>query len=143
MQARFLEDQRDVATLLHGLREARRIMGMPAMAHYLGQELAPGAATASDEQLVAYIRNHTATTYHPVGTCRMGPASDAQAVVDARLRVHGVEGLRVADASIMPDIIGGNTAAPSMMIGERCAALVLEPASRPIRATPQPLASLA
>ena len=77
------------------------------------------------------------TTYHPVGTCRMGPASDTMAVVDAQLRVHGVEGLRVADASIMPDIIGGNTSAPSMMIGERAAAFLLDaaaPAHRPAAA---------
>jgi choline dehydrogenase-like flavoprotein len=75
--------------------------------------------------LEAYVRVRVATTYHPVGTCKMGPSSDPLAVVDARLRVHGVEGLRVADASIMPNIIGGNTSAPSMMIGERAADFIL------------------
>ena len=79
-------------------------------------------------QLETYIRAYAATTYHPVGTCKMGPARDPMAVVDNELRVHGIEGLRVADASIMPNIIGGNTAAPSMMIGERAAEFILRPA---------------
>ncbi|WP_234263520.1 GMC family oxidoreductase [Hydrogenophaga sp. NFH-34] len=117
----FLEDPRDVATLIKGMREARRILGMPAIAGYIGQELTPGDAALSDEALEAYIRNSVSTIYHPVGTCKMGPASDPMAVVDATLKVHGLQGLRVADASIMPNIVGGNTAAPSMMIGERAA----------------------
>ncbi len=125
LDARFLEDPEDARTLVRGLKEARRILGMPAMARYLGEELSPGAGTVGDERLEAYVRQATTTTYHPVGTCRMGPAHDAMAVVDARLRVHGIEGLRVADASIMPNIIGGNTAAPSMMIGERAADFLL------------------
>ncbi|MES2482860.1 MAG: choline dehydrogenase [Pseudomonadota bacterium] len=126
MHARFLEDPRDVDTLVRGVKEARRILGMPAMARFTAAELAPGAQVASDAQLEAYVRQHTSTTYHPVGTCKMGPASDPMAVVDARLSVHGIDGLRVADASIIPDIIGGNTAAPSMMIGERAAAFILD-----------------
>ena len=73
------------------------------------------------------MRNNAETTYHPVGTCKMG--QDPQAVVDDRLRVHGIEGLRVADASIMPTLTSGNTNAPSIMIGEKCAAMVLEDAS--------------
>jgi choline dehydrogenase-like flavoprotein len=108
------------------VKEARRILGMPAMARYTSAELAPGADVATDAQLEAYVRQYTNTTYHPVGTCKMGPASDPMSVVDAQLRVHGIDGLRVADASIIPDIIGGNTAAPSMMIGERAAAFILE-----------------
>ena len=84
----------------------------------------PGHALTGDEQLEAHIRASLATTYHPVGTCKMGPARDPMAVVDARLKVHGIDGLRVADASIMPNLIGGNTAAPSMMIGERVAAFI-------------------
>jgi choline dehydrogenase len=126
MHARFLEDPRDVETLVRGVKEARRILGMPAMARYTSAELAPGADVATDAQLEAYVRQYTNTTYHPVGTCKMGPASDPMSVVDAQLRVHGIDGLRVADASIIPDIIGGNTAAPSMMIGERAAAFILE-----------------
>ena len=108
------------------MKEARRILGMPAMARYTSAELAPGADVATDAQLEAYVRQYTNTTYHPVGTCKMGPASDPMSVVDARLLVHGIDRLRVADASIIPDIIGGNTAAPSMMIGERAAAFILE-----------------
>ena len=97
---------------------------MPAIAKYAGGELSPGAAVNSDEQLEAFIRANVATTYHPVGTCKMGRASDPMAVVDKRLRMHGLVGLRVADASIMPNILGGNTSAPSMMIGERAAAFI-------------------
>jgi choline dehydrogenase-like flavoprotein len=127
LDARFLEDREDALTLVRGLKEARRILGMPAMTKYVGEELSPGPATVGDERIEAYVRQTTSTTYHPVGTCKMGPADDAMAVVDARLRVHGIDGLRVADASIMPNIIGGNTAAPSMMIGERAAHFLLNP----------------
>jgi len=126
MRARVLESRTDVDTLVAGMKEARRILGMPALGPFSGAELAPGSAVASDAEIEAYIRATATTTYHPVGTCRMGPASDTGSVVDAQLRVHGVAGLRVADASIMPDIIGGNTSAPSMMIGERAAAFMLD-----------------
>ena len=136
MHGRFLENRIDVETLVAGLREARRILGMPALQPYSGTELSPGRAVDSDAALEAFIRASVGTTYHPVGTCRMGPDTDAMAVVDAQLRVRGVKGLRVADASIMPDIIGGNTSAPSMMIGERAAAFILEAATR----APRPFA---
>jgi choline dehydrogenase-like flavoprotein len=126
MRARFLEDRVDVETLVAGLREGRRILAMPALRPFAGVELSPGNAVASDAELEAFVRATATTTYHPVGTCRMGPASDATAVVDPQLRVHGIAGLRVADASIMPDIIGGNTSAPAMMIGERAAAFILD-----------------
>jgi choline dehydrogenase-like flavoprotein len=96
-----------------------------------GKELLPGAAVIDDAALENFIRERAATTYHPVGTCKMGPATDRMAVVDPQLRVHGLEGLRVADASIMPNLIGGNTAAPSMMIGERAAHFILHPAGAP------------
>jgi choline dehydrogenase-like flavoprotein len=124
MRPHFLEDRADVATLRFGLREARRIIAMPALARYAGTELSPGPSVASDDQLEAFIRANVATTYHPVGTCKMGPRHDPMAVVDSRLRVYGVEGLRIADASIMPNIIGGNTSAASMMIGERAAGFI-------------------
>jgi len=128
MRARFLEDRGDVETLVAGMREGRRILAMPAFRPFAGAELSPGAAVASDPELEAFVRATATTTYHPVGTCRMGPASDPSAVVDPRLRVHGIVGLRVADASIMPDIIGGNTSAPAMMIGERAADFLLRDA---------------
>lgn len=128
---RFLEDRHDLELLMHGLREARRIAAMPALAPFRGQELAPGSRTADDEaQLEAYIRGTATTTYHPVGTCKMGPASDPMAVVDPQLRVHGLPGLRVADASIMPTIVSGNTAAAAMMIGDRAAGFVREDGAR-------------
>ena len=125
MFPRFLEDRTDVDTLILGLKAARRIFSMPAIARYAGEEVSPGPAIATDDQLEAFIRANVATTYHPVGTCKMGPAGDAMAVVDARLRVHGIAGLRIADASIMPNIVGGNTSAPAMMIGERAADFIL------------------
>jgi choline dehydrogenase len=122
----FVQDRADVDALIAGLKEARRIISMPALARYSGAEVSPGPAIKSDADLEAFIRANVATTYHPVGTCKMGPQHDPMAVVDARLKVHGLLGLRVADASIMPDIIGGNTSAPSMMIGERAAKFVIE-----------------
>jgi choline dehydrogenase-like flavoprotein len=125
MRPRFLEDRADVDALVAGLKAARHIIGMPSLGRYAGAELSPGKAIASDTDLEAFVRAHVATTYHPVGTCKMGPVADDTAVVDAQLRVHGIEGLRVADASIMPNIIGGNTSAPSMMIGERAADFIL------------------
>ncbi|WP_345944718.1 GMC family oxidoreductase N-terminal domain-containing protein [Variovorax sp. dw_954] len=125
MHPSFLDDPADVATLVRGLREARRIFSSPALARYASGELEPGRGVESDAALEAAIRAQVTTAYHPVGTCRMGPASDAMAVVDARLRVHGIDGLRVADASIMPNIVGGNTSAPSTMIGERAADFIL------------------
>ena len=123
----FLEAAEDVQTLQRAMREARRIAAMPALARLSGDELVPGPSIADDAALERFIRERVATTYHPAGTCKMGPASDALAVVDARLRVHGIDCLRVADASIMPNLIGGNTSAPSMMIGERAAHFILNP----------------
>ena len=92
-----------------------------------GEEIAPGAKLQSDEELLDWVRNNAETTYHPVGTCKMG--SDPLAVVDRELRVHGIEGLRVADASIMPTLTSGNTNAPAIMIGEKCAEMVLASAA--------------
>ncbi len=84
---------------------------------------APGAALQSDDELIEWVRHNAETTYHPVGTCKMG--IDPLAVVDPELRVHGIEGLRVADASIMPTLTSGNTNAPCIMIGEKCSSMVL------------------
>jgi choline dehydrogenase len=102
-------------------------MRAPALAHMKISEIAPGADRRSDDEILDWVRKAAETTYHPVGTCKMG--SDAQAVVDPRLRVHGIAGLRVADASIMPTLTSGNTNAPSIMIGEKAAAMVLEDAA--------------
>jgi choline dehydrogenase len=99
------------------------MMTAPAMAALQTRELAPGPAQGTDEEILDWVRQTAETTYHPVGTCKMG--SDAKAVVDHQLKVHGVEGLRVADASIMPTLISGNTNAPAIMIGEKAADMVL------------------
>ena len=100
-------------------------MSAPSFKPYLGKEIMPGPAARTDAELRDYALKNTGTIFHPVGTCKMGPDSDTMAVVDHRLRVRGLSGLRVADASIMPNIVSGNTNAPSIMIGERCAEFVL------------------
>ncbi len=110
-------------TLLRGVKLARRILNTPAFEKYRNVELSPGAAVQSDADLMDVIRKTAGTAYHPVGTCKMGQGSDA--VVDAQLRVHGVGRLRVVDASIMPTIVGGNTNAPTIMIGEKAADMIL------------------
>jgi choline dehydrogenase-like flavoprotein len=125
----FLEDESDIAILLHGIKLTRQILAAPAFARYRGTETAPGAAVVSDADLRDYMLKTVMTIFHPVGTCKMGAESDEMAVLDHRLRVRGIAGLRVADASIMPDIVSGNTNAPSIMIGERCAEFVLRDAT--------------
>ena len=99
-------------------------LAQPAFAPYRGEEIFPGAAVQAEADLVAFIRRKAESIYHPVGTCRMGDAADATTVVDPQLRVKGVDGLRVVDASVMPRLIGGNTNAPTMMIAERAADLI-------------------
>jgi choline dehydrogenase-like flavoprotein len=118
----YLKEPEDMQFFLHAIRRCREICSHPEMAEHLGEELAPGAERASDPELIGEIKLRAGTVYHPVGTCKMGV--DEMAVVDPRLRVRGVQGLRVVDASIMPKITGSNTNAPSMMIGERAAALI-------------------
>ena len=120
----FLSEEVDRAALVEGIRIARRVGAAPSMARYVERELYPGDATQSDDEILEFCRRTGSTVFHPVGTCRMG--SDANAVVDDRLRVHGVAGLRVADASIMPTLVSGNTNAPTIMIGEKGAAMILE-----------------
>jgi choline dehydrogenase len=122
LQPNYLACAADIDVLEQGILIARRLARTPAFASVLGDELQPGPAVQTTAELRAYIRSHASTVYHPVGTCKMG--SDPLAVVDAQLRVYGVEGLRVADASIMPSIVNGNTNAPAIMIGEKLAALV-------------------
>ena len=123
----FLKSEYDYQALLVGMRMARKIAAQPSLKPYIVEETLPGSGCVSDAELIADIRARGVSNLHPVGTCRMGTGSDA--VVDARLRVYGVTGLRVADASIMPQVVAGNTNAPSIMIGEKCAAMVLEDAA--------------
>jgi choline dehydrogenase len=122
----FLKSDYDMQALIFGIRTCRKIAAQPALAPFVAGEIAPGRQFETDAQLADVVRASGVSNHHPVGTCRMGKGADA--VVDPRLRVHGVTGLRVADASIMPAIIAGNTNAPSIMIGEKAAAMILEDA---------------
>ena len=124
----ILADSADRAPLLRGLRLARRLCDTPAFAAYHAIEVRPGRDAQSDLELEAYLRQATATVHHPVGSCRMG--TDPMAVVDPDLRVHGIDGLRVVDASIFPNIVGGNTNAPVVMVAEKAAALIRAPATQ-------------
>ena len=123
----FLSSPVDAELTAKAIRIARAIMTAPAMQALEVREVAPGPERATDEEILDWVRHNAETTYHPVGTCKMG--SDAMAVVDQELRVHGIDGLRVADASIMPTLTSGNTNAPCIMIGEKCAEMVLAAAA--------------
>jgi choline dehydrogenase-like flavoprotein len=118
----FLADRDDMERLMRGFRIMRGILAQPALAAFGGKEFETSAAAQSDLEIEHFIRDHADTIYHPVGTCRMGAGPDA--VVDAELRVHGLQGLRVVDASIMPRVVGGNTNAPVIMIAEKAADMI-------------------
>ncbi len=122
----YLTQPRDWRRLIDGIRRTREVLAQPAFAPHRGVELAPGPQVQSDEQLRAWIASAAETTYHPVGTCKMG--TDAMAVVDPQLRVYGVHQLRVVDASVMPTLNGSNTNAPTTMIAEKAADLILRAA---------------
>jgi choline dehydrogenase len=136
----YLKDGQDRADLRHAVRLTREILAEAALDPYRGDEILPGPGVSSDEAIDAWIRQSVETCYHPVGTCRMG-TDPATSVVDASARVHGVAGLRVVDASIMPSIVSGNTNAPTIMIAERVSDLirgqpVLKPSPAPVRLHP-------
>ena len=116
----------DQQTVVDGMRLARRLAATRALSPFIVEELAPGLPVQTDEQMLENARDTATTIYHPVGTCKMG--TDPKAVVDPRLRVHGVRGLRVVDASVMPTLVSGNTNAPAVMIGEKAASMILEDA---------------
>ena len=126
----FLTDPDDIARLVRGFRLMRTLLAQPALARYGAREFSSSAAAQTDAQIERFIRDHADTIYHPVGTCRMGPGP--LDVVDERLRVRGVAGLRVVDASIMPQVVGGNTNAPTIMIGEKAADMIRADASTPM-----------
>ena len=117
--ANYLSAEEDRRALREGVKMMREVAGQAALAPYNSAEYAPGAAVQSDADIDAWIRRTAETIYHPVGTCRMGPAGDAMAVVDGECRVQGLTGLRVVDASVMPTLVGGNTNAPTIMIAEK------------------------
>jgi choline dehydrogenase len=123
----FLSSPPDAELTVRAVRIAREIMTAPAMTPLQMSEIAPGADRTTDDEILDWVRNAAETTYHPVGTCKMG--SDPVAVVDSQLRVHGIKGLRIADASIMPTLTSGNTNAPSIMIGEKAADMLLNTAT--------------
>jgi choline dehydrogenase len=125
----YLSDPTDIRVLNAGVRFARAIFAAPAIAQYSVTETLPGPDITSDDALLDYSRRYGTTIYHPVGTCRIGDGPAA--VVDSRLRVHGVDGLRVIDASVMPTLTTGNTNAPTIMIGEKGAAMIKEDATGP------------
>jgi choline dehydrogenase len=115
----FLADSIDQQAMVGGFRMMRKIVNASPMEVYRGEEFSPGPSVNSDEEILTWIRNNSQTAYHPIGTCRMGPGPNT--VVDDKLKVHGLEGLRIADASIFPTMPSGNTNAPSIMVGEKAA----------------------
>jgi choline dehydrogenase-like flavoprotein len=117
-------DPDDFERLVAAFKQARAILAQPAFEPHRGEELDPGPQVQDEEQVRAWVRANAETIYHPVGTCKMG--RDDLAVVDAELRVRGIRGLRVADASIMPTLVGGNTNAPTTMIAEKAASMMLQ-----------------
>jgi choline dehydrogenase len=119
----YLADEADRKTMIEGIRIARKIAASEPLASHAAAERVPGSKKETDEELLAVLKEEAETCYHPVGTCRMG--NDPTSVVDPTLRVNGVSGLRVVDASIMPSIVRGNTAAPTIMIAERAADLIV------------------
>ncbi|MBM3342531.1 MAG: GMC oxidoreductase [Betaproteobacteria bacterium] len=123
IHANYLSAEHDIRTIVAALRLIRKFAAQPALAQHIVRETRPGPEAKDDEALLEHARATGMTSYHPIGTCRMG--TDAKAVVDAKLKVHGIEGLRVCDASIMPTMVASNTNAPSIMIGEKASDLVL------------------
>ncbi len=126
LQPNYLTTERDCRTAIAGMKLSRKIAGMPALKDFITEEFDPGIAIQSDDQLLEHARNTATTIYHPSCTCKMGPPRDPMAVVNHRLKIHGLDGIRVADASIMPTITSGNTNAPTIMIGEKCADMIKE-----------------
>ncbi len=128
IEPNYLDHPEDLATLREGIKLGRRIMRSASFADNVGREYFPGPAATSDQAIEQAIREGAETVYHPVGSCKMG--TDPLAVVDPQLRVHGIAGLRIADASIMPTLVSGNTNAPCMMIGAKAAAMMLAAQTR-------------
>jgi choline dehydrogenase len=122
----YLRTEYDVGALLAAIHLCRNIAAQPALRPYVMDEILPGEKVLSDDDMVDYVRRTGVSNQHPTSSCAMGHGPNT--VVDPRLRVHGIDGLRVADASIMPVVVGGNTNAPTIMIGEKCASMMLDDA---------------
>jgi choline dehydrogenase len=123
-----MAEEADCRVMRDGVRLVRNIVAQDAFTPYRGEEISPGSGMVDDEGIQSWLRTNATTVWHPAGTCKMGMGEDA--VVDAELRVHGVPGLRVVDASVMPEIIAGNTATPTIMIAEKAADMILGRAPR-------------
>ena len=129
-----MSDPLDQQTAVAGIRWARELASQPALAQYIEHELEPGEALQSDEEILEFARETGGTIYHPVGTCKMGIDGDANAVVEATLRVRGVERLRVIDASVMPRLVSGNTNAPTIAIAEKACDMIRADAKQKVTA---------
>lgn len=129
MQANYLATERDRRTIVAALKAARAIAGSDAMRPLIKQEIKPGPDTQDDAALLEFCRNHGATIFHPSGTCQMGLDPAQGAVLDARMRVHGIAGLRVVDCSAMPTLVSGNTNAPVVMMAEKAVDMIREDAA--------------
>lgn len=129
--ANYLESDVDRRVMRECVRIGRDVAAQAALDPYRGDELSPGPEVKTDDQIDAWIRQNAETIYHPVGTCKMGTANDRLAVVDERLRVRGLDGLRVADASVMPTLVGSNTNAATIMIAEKAAHMIRTRESAP------------
>jgi choline dehydrogenase len=130
IQPNYLSDERDHAVVIGGIKVARRIAEAPSLAPHIVSEFVPGAQYQTDAELLDAARRHSQSIYHPACTCRMG--RDALAVVDDRLRVHGLGRLRVVDASVMPELVSGNTNAPVIMIAEKAADMIRADRKQPV-----------
>ena len=122
---RYLSTTEDQRTMIDAVKITRHIANQPSLKAKISEHLRPSDAIQSDEEILEWIKENTTTIYHPTSTCKMGPANDNFAVVDERLQVYGIENLRIADCSIMPNIVSGNTNAPAIMIGEKAADMIL------------------
>ena len=130
MQPNYLSTELDRRTAVAGVKAARAIAASAAMRALVKREVKPGPDVADDAALLEFCRNNGATIFHPSGTCAMGPDPSKGAVVDARLRVYGIESLRVIDCSVMPTLVSGNTNAPVVMMAEKAADMIREDAAR-------------
>ena len=121
----YLQTERDIRVMREGVKITREIMAQPAFDEFRGLEMHPGAGRSSDADIDQFVRERSETCYHPCGTCKMGTDTDTHAVVDTQLRVRGIEGLRVVDASVMPTVVSGNLNGPTIMIAEKAADMIM------------------
>ncbi|MGB1088938.1 MAG: GMC oxidoreductase, partial [Alphaproteobacteria bacterium] len=131
IQPNYFESDVDKRVMIDGVKMARKIMEQPSIAPLIENELNPGTDKQTDDEIEAFLREKAETIYHPIGTAKMGRADDKMAVVDDNLRVHGLENLRVVDASVMPTLVGGNTNAPTIMVAEKASDMILGKAALP------------